>query len=90
MRIIPSLDGSLFAYYTTGDSKNVDDRLEKIPFNLEDLLKTSIRLNNKLTIIGGILTQTLGIDLTTGQVCLSFVDFYSFNFKFYLNFEDYL
>ena len=70
MRIIPSLDGSLFAHYSTGDELNpsVASNIEKVPFNVEDLLKTSVKLSNRFTIIGGITTKTVGVDLTTGQV----------------------
>ena len=82
MRIIPSLDGSLFKYYAASDNNNnnkkytnsngkIDanrDYLERIPFNMEDLLKTSVKLNKQITFIGGVLTSTLGIDSKTGLV----------------------
>lgn len=35
---------------------------------MEELLKSSVKLNNKIIFIGGIMTQTLGIDSTNGQL----------------------
>ena len=63
MRIIPSLDGNLFAHYGTGN-------IEKVPYNIEEMLKTSINLDskNKFTITGGTTTKIIGIDLMSGKV----------------------
>ena len=67
MRIIPSLDGELFAHYGTGS-------IEKVPYNIEEMLKTSVNLDstNKFTITGGTTTKIIGIDLTSGKVSDSF------------------
>ena len=62
MRIIPSLDGNLFAHYGTGN-------IEKVPYNIEEMLKTSINLDskNKFTITGGTTTKIIGVDLMSGK-----------------------
>ncbi len=77
MRIIPSLDGSLFRMYETHaikdnqaphDTSLINDHIQRIPFNVDDLLKKSIKLNNKITFIGSLTTDTYGINVENGKV----------------------
>lgn len=72
IRIIPSLDGSLYKYFAANDKENLTsktkDYIEKIPFTMEELLKRSIKMNKDITFIGGLLTETIGIDIRNGKV----------------------
>jgi hypothetical protein len=71
IRIIPSLDGSLYKYFAANNNTASNlkaDYIEKIPFTMEELLKKSIKMNKDITFIGGLLTETIGIDIRNGKV----------------------
>lgn len=53
--------------YFASNEKN-QEYIEKIPLNMEELLKKSIKINQEMTFIGGMMTHTFGIDSRNGQV----------------------
>ena len=66
MRLIPSLDGSLYQYD--------GDNLEALPVSSETLLSSTFRINDDTMMIGGKAIRNYGIDMISGQViCLLFV-----------------
>ncbi|VVC32390.1 Hypothetical protein CINCED_3A017374 [Cinara cedri] len=60
IRMIPSLSGSLYKF----DGENLD----RIPFTVDSLLKSSFRYNDDLIISGGKISRTYGVDMNTGQL----------------------
>ncbi|CAH1715613.1 eukaryotic translation initiation factor 2-alpha kinase isoform X1 [Aphis gossypii] len=60
VRMIPSLSGSLYKF----DGENLD----RIPFTVDSLLKSSFRYNDDLLISGGKISRTYGVDMSTGQL----------------------
>ncbi|XP_050546208.1 eukaryotic translation initiation factor 2-alpha kinase isoform X2 [Daktulosphaira vitifoliae] len=59
-RMIPSLSGSLYKF----DGETLD----RIPFTVDSLLKSSFRYNDDVIISGGKVSQTYGIDMASGQL----------------------
>ncbi len=65
-------------YETSTDRDNLapnsaqlhNEHIERIPFTVDDLLKKSIKLNNKITFIGALVTYTLGINIESGKVAI--------------------
>jgi hypothetical protein len=64
VRLIPSLIGGLYEKY------DEDGHVEPLPFDADALLDASFKLHDELVITGGKHTDTLGLDLRTGQVNL--------------------
>jgi hypothetical protein len=62
MRIIPSLDGELFKYYSSLEL------FEKVPFDIEQILTTSYKLDPNIIFIGSIETLTIAINFKTGKI----------------------
>ncbi|XP_055638305.1 eukaryotic translation initiation factor 2-alpha kinase [Toxorhynchites rutilus septentrionalis] len=60
VRMIPSLSGGLYKF--DGDT------IEPVPFNAEDLLKSSFKFSDDLVISGGKETRSYGVSTRTGQV----------------------
>lgn len=62
MRLIPSLDGSLYKF--NGET------VEPLPLTADFLLKSSFKLGDDLVITGGKEARSYGINLHTGQAGL--------------------
>ena len=60
VRLIPSLKGHLYQ----SDGEN----FEPLPINADTMLKSSYKLNDDTTIVGGTDVITYGINLNTGKV----------------------
>ena len=61
MRLIPTLKGHI--YQSDGQ------QFEPLPISAEMMLRSSFKLNDDTTIVGGMEVLTYGINANTGQVC---------------------
>lgn len=82
MGILASLDGRLYKYNskinTDSSSSSYKEKsknfkfqiesLEEFPFDLENVLSNSFRINNDIGFIGSVNILTLGINYQTGKV----------------------